>query len=108
MRRCLLFLFLFGACGSKAPTQPATPTGTIGARIDSACSQPRYGVTTVTVTIDGVVAGTAAPGGAVTKVAPVGNHVIAGRAQNGIVWGGETQVTTAANPDRVLLFACVS
>ncbi len=94
-------------CGSKTPTAPATPTGTVGARIDSTCSGIKFLVTTVTVTIDGTVAGTAGPGGAVTKVVPVGNHIISGRADNGITWGGDTQVTTAASPDRVLLFACL-
>ena len=98
---------MLSPCGSKSPTVPATVTGTIGARVDSTCSGLKFLVTTVTVTIDGVVAGTAGPGGAVTKVVPVGNHVISGRSDNGITWGGETQVTTAANPDRVLLFACI-
>jgi hypothetical protein len=109
MQRALLVaIALLAACGSNSPTAPPpTPTGTIGARIDSACSQLRFGVTTVTVTIDGTVAGTASPGGAVTRVVPVGSHTISGRSQNGITWGGETTVTTAANPDAIKLFACV-
>lgn len=94
-------------CGSKSPTQPSTPTGTVGARIDSDCAGPKFGVTTVTVTVDGVVIGTAGPGGAATKVLPVGSHVISGRSQNGIAWGGDTWVTTASAPDRITLFACI-
>lgn len=108
MRAVLIVLtVLVSACGSKSPSAPSTPTGTVGATIDSACSQTRFGVTSVTVTIDGVVAGTAGPGGQVTKVLPVGPHVITGRSQNGITWGGDTWVTTAANPDRITFFVCV-
>jgi hypothetical protein len=36
----------------------------------------------------------------------VGPHVISGRSQNGLAWGGQTWVTTDANPDRVEFFAC--
>lgn len=104
----LVIALLVSACGSKgSPTAPPPPSGTIGARIDSACSQLRFGVTLVTVTIDGTVAGTAAPGGAVTIVSPVGSHIISGRSQNGITWGGDTTVTTQANPDAIKLFVCL-
>lgn len=107
-RTWLILLGFLVACGGKSPTAPApTPTGTVGATIDSACSGPRFGVTTVTVSVDGIVIGTGAPGGAVTRVLPIGSHIITGRAQNGITWGGDTWVTTAANPDRIQFFVCV-
>lgn len=108
MRTILIVLAcLVSACGSKSPTTPSVPTGTVGATIDSACSQPKFGVTSVTVSVDGQVIGTAAPGQAATKLLPIGAHVITGRSQNGISWGGNTWVTTAANPDRVEFFVCI-
>lgn len=97
---------LFG-CGSKAPTAPATVTGTVGARIDSTCGNFANHVTSVTVTIDGLVAGSAAPGGAVTKIVPIGTHSVSGRADTGITWSGDVVVTTAANPDGIKFFACI-
>lgn len=98
---------LLTACGSKSPTAPADPTGTVGATVDASCSGGKFGVTSVTVTVDGAVIGTASPGGAATKVFTVGPHIITGRSQNGITWGGDTWVTTAAKPDRIEFFACV-
>lgn len=107
MRYLPLLLLCVSACGSKgSPTAPSTPTGTVGATIDSACASARHGVTSVTVSVDGQVIGTAAPGGSATKVLPVGAHVITGRSQNNITWGGDTWVTTAANPDRISFFVC--
>ena len=69
------------------------------------------GVQSVEVTIDGVVAGTAPLGGAVTKVAPVGTHTITGRAAMrpgwiGKSWNSGSVVTTAANPDDIRTFTC--
>lgn len=110
MRRLpLLALALcLSACGSNSsPAAPSTPTGTVGATIDAECASNRYGVTSVTVSVDGAAIGTAPPGGSATKVLPVGAHVITGRSQNGISWGGDTWVTTAANPDRISFFVCV-
>lgn len=95
------------ACGGL-PSQPSVLTGTVGARIDSACSG--RGITAVTVTIDGVTAGTSAAGGAVTKVVPVGSHTISGIGTGpgvgGLRWTSDTVVTTAANPDSIRFFAC--
>lgn len=105
-RLLLLSCLLAAACGSKSPTAPSTPTGTVGARIDSGCSGLKFLVATVTVSIDGVVAGTAAPGGAVTKVMPIGTHSVTGKSDNGFVWSGDVVVTTAANPDGIKFFAC--
>lgn len=93
--------------GTKTPVAPATPTGTIGARIDSSCSGIRFNVSTVTVTIDGVEAGSAIPGGAVTKIVPVGSHTVRGRANTGITWSADDVITTAANPDNIRFFACI-
>ena len=83
----------------------------VGARIDSLCCS--VGVASVRVTIDGSIAGTAEPGGGdVTKVLPVGNHVISGVATmrpaglSAFRWEG-TVVTTAASPDSIRVFACV-
>jgi len=102
---------LLTACGGSSPSAPSTPTGTVGARIDSLCSS--VGVASVRVTIDGSVAGTAEPGGGdVTKVLPVGHHVISGVATmrpaglSTFRWEG-TVVTTAASPDSIRIFACV-
>jgi hypothetical protein len=102
-----LAVITLSACGSSPAAPAPTITGTLGATIDRDCSGPRFGVTSVTVSVDGVAIGTAVPGGQATRVLPVGPHVITGRAQNGITWGGDTHVTTAASPDRVQLFACI-
>lgn len=100
------------ACGGNnsptAPPPPAIVTGTIGARIDTGCSAARWNITSVSVEIDGIVAGTAPPGGSVTRVVPVGNHTVTGRSTNtSVVWNSEAIVTTAANPDSVRFFACL-
>lgn len=107
--RFALFALVLGlsACGSNSsPAAPSTPTGTVGATVDANCASNRYGVTTVTVSVDGAAIGTAPPGGSATKVFPVGAHVITGRSQNGVTWGGDTWVTTVASPDRISFFAC--
>lgn len=105
--RLVVLLLPLAACGSNSsPTQPSVPTGSVGARIDSACSGPKWGVTSVTVTVDGVSIGTAAPGGVATKILPVGSHVVVGRAQNGVTWGGDPWTTTAAEPNRIEFFVC--
>ncbi len=108
MKAAMLFTALVClGCGAQSPTQPHMPTGTVGATIDRDCALPRWGVTSVQVSIDGTVAGSAGPGGSVTKVLPVGPHVVTGRSQNNIAWGGDTVVTTQASPDSIRSFVCV-
>ena len=100
---------LLTACGGSSPSA-LSPTGTVGARIDSGCTGRR--VATVQVTVDGRISGTAEPGGAVSKVLPVGHHIISGLANlrpgfSAIVWDSGTVVTTAANPDSFRFLACL-
>lgn len=94
------------ACGSSPTGPSASAQGTFGAQVAAVCAQ-RAPITSVAITIDGVVAGQAVPGGAaVTMRVPMGSHSVSGVANTGLRWAADTRTLTTAAPDFIALFAC--
>lgn len=105
-----LLLLALNACSGNSPTGPSSPPAgsTFGAQVSAVCAQFPHGITSVVVTLDGVVIGTAVPGGpSLTRTVTIGSHSISGLANNGVRWN-DTRTLTASQPDFIVTFACAS